>query len=75
MTGQDSAFRWLLAWGVMIVVLSVINRTRFGHAVIYYSLALLFVFLLVAEYPFIVRALGPLGSRAESTDAGIVGGE
>jgi hypothetical protein len=62
--GQDdneNTFRWLVGWAVVIVLASLANRTRFGHAFLYYSLALMLIFLVVTQYRFIIAALGPVG--------------
>lgn len=54
-----SGYAWLLAWGTLAVILTLINRTRLGHAVIYYGLVLLIVFILLSNYRFIANALLP----------------
>jgi hypothetical protein len=63
-TGQDdneNTFRWLVGWAVVIVLAALANRTRFGHAFLYYSLMLMLIFLVVTQYRFIIAALGPVG--------------
>lgn len=74
--GPFSAFRWLLAWGVFLMLMSFVNRTRFGHALIYYGLALLILFLVVTQYQWFNWALAPLGSPEPQTgDTSGAGGE
>lgn len=55
-------YAWLLAWGVLIAVLTLANRTRLGHTTIYYLLCLLLFFVLVSNYRFIGQALAPFSS-------------
>lgn len=54
-----SAYAWLLAWGVVLAVLTFINRTRIGHAAIYYALLLMLFFVVVSNYRFITSSLAP----------------
>lgn len=61
MNAWDSAYKWLLAWIVAIVLLSLLNKTRLGHVLIYYWLWLLIIFLLVTQYKFIANVLAPIG--------------
>jgi hypothetical protein len=63
-TTWDDTYKWLLAWLVAIMVLTLINKTRIGHVFIYYWLWLLILFLVVTQYKYIAAALGPLGQPA-----------
>jgi hypothetical protein len=65
--GPYSALRWLLAWGVLLILLSFVNRTRIGHALLYYGLALLIVFLVVTQYQWFSWALRPIGAPVPQT--------
>ena len=58
----SDAYKWILAWIMAIVLLSLLNKTRLGHVFIYYWLWLLILFLFVTQYKYIVAALGPLGT-------------
>ena len=55
-------YAWLVAWGVMIAILTLVNRTRIGHAAIYYGLLLMLFFIIVSNYRFITTALAPFQS-------------
>lgn len=55
-------YAWLVAWGVMIAILTLVNRTRVGHAAIYYGLLLMLFFIIVSNYRFITTALAPFQS-------------
>jgi hypothetical protein len=62
-----STFRFVAGWILLIVLLSFANRTRLGHVILYYGLALMILFVLVTEYQRIVPLLnfqtpGQLGS-------------
>lgn len=62
--GWDEAFKWLLAWAVMLTILFLLNKTKFGHVAIYYGLWLLLVFLLVSQADWLKNALAPLQQPA-----------
>lgn len=62
-----STFRFVAGWILLIVLLTFANRTRLGHVILYYGLALMILFVLVTEYQRIVPFLnfqtpGQLGS-------------
>lgn len=57
-----TAFQWLLAWGVFLAILAILNRTRIGHLVIYYVLLLAVLFVLVTQYAWIQAALAPIAT-------------
>ena len=63
MTAWDETYKWLLAWAIAIVALTLLNKSRLGHVFIYYWLVLLIFFLVVTQYKFIVAALAPLGQQ------------
>ena len=60
--GKPSAYAWLLAWGVLLATLALINRTKLGHAAIYYGLVLMLVFVILSNYRFVQTALNPFNS-------------
>lgn len=55
-------FNFILGWAVMIAILTLINRTRIGHVIIYYSLLLAILLILVTEY----KKLAPLVAGIQS---------
>ncbi len=59
-----ATYRWILAWLVMIVLLSYFNTTRIGHVIIYYALALSLLLVVATQYRFFTFALAPLGTPA-----------
>lgn len=63
-TGADDSYKWLLSWGIILLLLTLANKTRLGHVVIYYALWLMLLFLIVTQYRYISAALAPLGSSA-----------
>lgn len=60
-TAWDDTYKWLLAWFVAIVILTLLNKTRLGHIFIYYWLWLLIIFVFVTQYQYIAGLLTPLG--------------
>jgi hypothetical protein len=62
MSTNQATFRWIAAWIVFLVMLSVLNKTRLGKVVIYYSLVMIFLILVLTQAPFIARILQPIGS-------------
>lgn len=71
-TNNESAFKWLLAWGLVLILILVFNRTRWGHTLIYYGLALSLLLLVLANYQGITTLLAPAsgGAGEESTSPG-----
>lgn len=61
-----SAYAWLLAWGVMLAFLALVNRSRIGHAAIYYALLLMLFFVIVSNYRFIQTSLAPFQTLGNS---------
>lgn len=62
MNTEENTYQFVAGWVVMIVVLVLINKSRIGHVIIYYSLLVILFFLLVTEY----RQLGPLLANVQS---------
>lgn len=71
---MQSAYRWVIAWLAIIILLGVLNRTRLGHVVIYYALALCLCLLIVLEAQNIAQIFAPLGQTASSTSTTGTGG-
>lgn len=69
-SGNVSAYSWLLAWGVLLAVVTLINKTRIGHAAIYYALLLMLFFVILSNYRFIQTALIPFASIGASSQGG-----
>ena len=59
---KPSAYSWLIAWGVLLAALTLINRTKLGHAAIYYGLVLMLVFVILSNYRFIQTSLAPFNT-------------
>lgn len=57
-TVDEQTTQWLLGWAVLIVLLVLLARTQTGKAIIYYSLALMVVFLFVTQYEWIGKVVG-----------------
>lgn len=57
MSTKDT-FKFVLSWAMVIGFVVLINRTRVGHVIVYYSLILMILFILLAEY----KQIAPLFS-------------
>ncbi len=55
--------RFVVAWAVAIMVLSLINRSRIGHAFLYYALVLMLFLLLVTQYRWFANVLEPITGK------------
>ena len=53
-------FRWVAAWGIVLLVLWLINRTAVGHVILYYLLVVMLFFLIATQYKWFAQALAPL---------------
>ncbi|MBF6613880.1 MAG: hypothetical protein IVW55_12200 [Chloroflexi bacterium] len=62
MEQRFSTFQWMLAWVVLLVLLAALNRTRLGHAALYYALLLMLLFLLVTQFAWFKGVLAPFRS-------------
>lgn len=60
MESTNSVFKFVVGWGLMIVLLTLINKTKLGHVVIYYSLLTFIIFILVTQYQKFVPLLNNL---------------
>jgi uncharacterized membrane protein YgcG len=65
-----SLLRWLLAWIVIGAFLALLNRSRWGHTIIYYSLILCIVLLALTQYQWISWALQPFQSLTAGGSSG-----
>jgi hypothetical protein len=87
---MDKTFRFVVSWVLFIALLTLANRSRLGHVIIYYSLLLAILLILVAEYkqitPYLtgIQTIGQLDQPAGSPTAfsgikdrvlGILGGQ
>lgn len=59
-----NAFTITVAWGIVFLALYFINRTRVGHTLVYYVLALALLFLVVTQAGRIAALLYPLAPDA-----------
>jgi hypothetical protein len=55
---NSNIFMFVVGWLMLIFILTLLNRTRLGHVVIYYSLMLLILMIVASEYQNIVPFLG-----------------
>lgn len=73
MTPENNVFFFLVSWGVMIALLTLANKSKLGHVLIYYSLLLMILFILVVEYKQIapllsgIQSISDLNAKTAST--------
>lgn len=65
--GASSMYAWVMGYTVMWVLLWLMNKTRIGHAAIYYSLMLMIVFTLVTHPQEIADALKVFGTTVTTS--------
>lgn len=59
MNNQISAYRWIIAWVVLGLLLWAFSRLRIGYTLIYYLAVLLLLLLVLTQYEGIVTLLSP----------------
>ena len=69
METTQSTFQFVLSWIVVITLLTFANKTRVGHVIIYYSLMLMILFILLAEYKQIAPLISGIQSVGQYTTA------
>jgi hypothetical protein len=57
---MSSTYRFVAGWTLLITIMLLANKNRLGHVIIYYSLLLMIIFILVAEYKQIAPLLNPM---------------
>ena len=53
-------YKWIIAWIFIVLIFMLMNRTKLGHVLVYYSLLLLLAFTLVTQYQWVNDLLSPL---------------
>lgn len=56
---QIAAYRWIIAWIGLIVILMAFSRLRVGYTILYYLAVLTLLFILVTQYQGIAWVLNP----------------
>lgn len=54
------AYRVLLAWAVVLILVGIANQSRVGHAAVYYLLILALFLLIVTQYRWFATVLAPI---------------
>lgn len=65
MDTTTATYNFVLGWILMITILALINKTRLGHVILYYSLLLCIFLVLVVEYKQIAPVLGSIKTIGE----------
>lgn len=66
-TDTISAYRWVLAWAVLFVILWLFSKLAIGYTILYYLAVLVILLLLVTQYQAIASMLSPFQSRQEAS--------
>lgn len=61
-----SAYRWLLAWVVLLIILWAISRFKAGYIILYYLAVMTLAFILLTQYQSIALILSPFGGQKKS---------
>jgi hypothetical protein len=64
-----SALQYLIAWGLVLLLILILNRSRWGHNLIYYGLALSLLLLVLVNYQAITALLAPATQNNAGDDA------
>lgn len=62
----ESGYKYVLAYGMLIMILVFTAKFKAGYNAIYYTLILLLFLVLVTESKFIVTALAPITATAST---------
>lgn len=54
---------YLVGWGLFLLLLALFNRTRWGHAIIYYMLVLVLLVLVLGNYQAFGHLLAPVSGQ------------
>jgi hypothetical protein len=68
MSDQVSAYRWVLAWAVLALLLWGFSKLAIGYTILYYLAILVLLFLLVTQYQKLTWFLAPF-STLQPTEA------
>lgn len=61
-----SAYRWVIAWVILLAVLFLIAKWKIGYTIIYYLLLLAAVFVVLTQYQAITSLLSPFSQGAKN---------
>lgn len=62
-----AAYKTILAWGILLMFLYVVGKTRWGYAAIYYSEVLILLFLFATQAQFFREKLSPITKLTQPT--------
>lgn len=62
---QISAYRWALAYFLLIVILLMFSKLRVGYTILYYLAVLTLLFILLTQYQGIAWVLNPFSQTSQ----------
>lgn len=63
-----SLTRWIIAWTVGILLIVLLNKSKWGHTIIYYTLILMLLFLFLTQYAWLQWALAPFQTLGQNAN-------
>jgi hypothetical protein len=65
MSDQISAYRWVIAWVVLGLLLLAFSKLKVGYTIIYYLAVLTLLILILTQYQAISAALSPFNQAQQ----------
>ena len=65
-----SAYRWVIAFSVIGLILYLISKWKVGYTLLYYLAALALLFLILTQYQAITTLLAPFNSTSGGSSNG-----
>lgn len=62
---QVSAYRWALAYALLIILLMLFSKLRVGYTILYYLAVLTLLFILLTQYQSIAWVLNPFVAQQQ----------
>lgn len=66
---QISAYRWIIAWVVLGLILFALSKLKVGYVIEYYLVVLTLLLLLLTQYQAIASLLAPFSQAQQPTGA------
>lgn len=63
MSDTTSAYRWVIAWVALALILMLLAKFRAGYTIIYYLAVITLVFLLLTQYQALAVVLQPFSQK------------
>ena len=74
MPDETSAYRWLIAWVVLGLILFAFSKLKVGYTILYYLAVLTLLLLLLTQYQAIASLLSPFSTAQQAPQGENTGG-